>query len=183
LQSPTWLRKPPNSTPPDCKQHKKSRPDVQPSYYAHNILPTTLTLHDINDVEAFAERAVQRCGLTEYGYLDREDLLADCITFIWELSQNGKYNPALGSFSHTAGARLNHFIVNWKRSQYRTRWVFKDRIHERTPPTFTTLDNRPEHPHNPEPLDAAGSELQDLLGLQRTRDRNHPPPPTTHHPT
>jgi hypothetical protein len=146
------------------------------------VLQQRLTLHDIRDVEAFADHAIQRSGLTEYGYLDHEDLLADCITFIWELSQNGKYNPELGTFSHTAGARLNRFIVDWKRGNYRTRWVFKDRIHERTPPTFTTLDNRPEHPHTIEPLDTEGSELQDLLGLHRTRNRNHPPPPPAHHP-
>lgn len=126
-----------------------------------------MKLLDIADLEAFCERAIQRSGITEFGYLDHDDLLAELVAFCWELSAD--YDPDRSKFSTYAGNCVYTFIVNWKRSQFRTRWVFKDRIYERPRPVFVGLDHRPDEADASQSLDFAASGLSDLLGLQRTR--------------
>src|SRR4051794_31232370 len=102
------------------------------------LLSHRYELHDIRDVEAFCERAIQRSGITEFGYLDREDLLAELVCFCWEIES--VFDPDRASFSTYATHRLRRFIVDWKRSGYRTRWVFKDRVYERPKPELVSYE-------------------------------------------
>jgi DNA-directed RNA polymerase specialized sigma24 family protein len=103
------------------------------------VLNQRFPLHDIRDVEAFCEGAISRSRITEFGYLDHDDLLSELIAFCWQLSE--RYDKSRASFSSFAGTCLYNFIIEWKRSDFRTRWTFGDgRVYERTKPVFVEYD-------------------------------------------
>lgn len=101
-------------------------------------LPEGLPREQQIDVESFCQAAIRRSGLTEYGYLDSDDLLAELIAFCWQISSD--FDPKRASFSTFAGGRIKRFIIDWKRSDYRTRWVFKGRIYERPRPELVSYE-------------------------------------------
>jgi hypothetical protein len=103
------------------------------------MLNGKLVLFDIRNVEAFCEEAITKSGVHEFGYLDHDDLLSELVEFCWEIS--GGYDPAKASFSTYATHRTRRFIVDWKRGQFRTRWVFRDHTYERPRPSFVPYDS------------------------------------------
>ena len=108
------------------------------------MLNGRLRLHDINDVEAFCARIVERTNPT-LSHHDREDLLAYLITTTWELS--AKHQPTLGEFSKWVGYKLSQRTVDWSRQRNgRTTWKFKGHTHHRPRPTIVSIQLL-EHQH------------------------------------
>jgi DNA-directed RNA polymerase specialized sigma24 family protein len=110
------------------------------------VLHGTLSLHGINDVEAFVVAIVQRSRL-ELSHYDREDLVAHLVATAWQLSLgydhgDPRYPPR---FSVYVTPILRNRVVDWQRQRFgRTRWVFKDRVVERKLPQLVSFDD-PEH--------------------------------------
>ena len=106
------------------------------------MLTGKLSLHGIDDVEAFAAAIVNRSRL-ELNHHDREDLACYLVETAWELSlkyQRGdpKYPPR---FSVYAAPILRNRVVDWQRKRFgRTRWVFHDRVHMRPGVELVSLD-------------------------------------------
>lgn len=133
------------------------------------LLNGTLSLHDIEDVEAFCIWIMEsRNGLAPH---ESEDCLAYLVASAWELSL--VYEYSLGTFATFARTGLRRRLADWYRQRNgRTVWKFKDQVYERKLPSFTTLEHRPDEPYDGQLGDADGSCLQDLLGLQRGRGCN-----------
>ena len=132
------------------------------------MLAGKLSLHDIEDVEAFcigifAPRAASIPSS------DHEDAIAYLIETAWELSTN--YDPSgMRRFSVWAGFVLRQRFIDWKRSQYgRTRWSSPGYVYERPRPSFVPLESRPDGPVDGFLGDAYTGRVSDVLGLQRAR--------------
>jgi hypothetical protein len=124
--------------------------------------------HDIRDPVAFcAQYAKQR----DLDYHQRERLVQFLLIALWQLAN--VYRPGgTITFSTFAGHKLPGRIIDWERSAEeggRTKWVFSSYTYERTLPEFT--EYRPEEADTGRAMDTEGSDLQDLLGLDRARDR------------
>ena len=118
------------------------------------MLTGTLSLHEIDDVEAFTLAIVQRSRL-ELSHHDREDLVAYLLTECWRLSL--RFEPGGISFSTYAGTTLRGRLVDWQRKRFgRTRYVFSDRVLERKLPELVSLDAD----------DSNGDPLGDNLGTR-----------------
>lgn len=105
------------------------------------MLNGTLTLHDIQDVEAFAAAILHRRGLTP-----TEDLLAYLVEEAWKLSR--RYDPRTGSrFSAWAKLTLERRLIDIARQH-------DDHRYSSRRPTLVHLDD---------PLAASlpGSDLDD----------------------
>jgi DNA-directed RNA polymerase specialized sigma24 family protein len=140
------------------------RPSCRP------MLSGTFSLHGIEDVEAFCASFLQRSKLEPPPPWTTEDFLADLVSYVWELSISGDYDPSRGSFSTFARTKLYGEAVNWiRRKKGRTKWQFKDRVHERRLPSFIALDDRPEQADPASTVDAGSDRLSDLSGLFGTR--------------
>jgi hypothetical protein len=111
---------------------------------SERLLPRQWRLHDIDDVEAFCRRVLERAGSRLYAD-EAEDALAYLISECWVLSS--AYDPERGaSFATFAYRALSRRLVDRARSKYRTRWVFKDRVYERPRPDLLSLNAlNPEH--------------------------------------
>lgn len=98
------------------------------------MLNGKLVLFDVQDAEAFAAAAIHRTARKEsMGWPEwkREELLADSVSHLWELST--RYDPAIGTFRGYANQRLVWFVVDWiRKREGRTRFKFsKDATHIR----------------------------------------------------
>ena len=133
------------------------------------MLNGSLSLHDIADVESFCSRVVDKRGVTDFGYLDRDDLVLDLIVYVWRLSE--QFDRRRGTaFSKFVSFALSRYIVDWKRATHgRDTWQFRDRTYHRPLPSFVSLEHRPDEPDYGELDHADAGGLQDLLGLQRAR--------------
>lgn len=138
-----------------------------------------LSLHGIDDVEAFAGAIVQRSWL-ELSHHDREDLHAYLVAECWRLSlRYERGDPQFPPrFSVYATPILRNRVVDWQRKRFgRTRWTFKDQVIERKLPQLVSLDaDDPERDRLVDRLGAgAGDSAADwdeaLGGLVGERDR------------
>lgn len=102
------------------------------------LLNAKYSLLEIDDVEAFTGRIVQRSGL-RLSVQDQEELHTYLIESAWELSF--KHNPERGPFRSWLGYALRRRVVDWQRSRFgRTRWKFAGRVYERERPQLVSLD-------------------------------------------
>ena len=63
---------------------------------------------------------------------------------------------------------LKRRLIDWRRSRMGlTRWQFRDRVYERTLPSFHPLTDRPDGPDHGILADVERDRLPDVLGLQR----------------
>ena len=108
------------------------------------MLNGRLTLHEIDDVEAFCRRVVDAHLSSTRTHLrrdDADDLLAYTIELAWEISQ--RFDKTCGvSFSTYAYRLLRVRCVDWMRQRYgRTKWTFGDgTVHTRERPEALSLD-------------------------------------------
>jgi len=130
------------------------------------MLSGKLALHDLADTEGLCAHVIQRSSLN-LSYHEHEDLLTYLVETAWELSLT--YRPGAGPFSAYAAVRLRQRCTDWKRSQGRTRWQFSNRTYERTLPSFTTLDDRPDGSDPSSTVDVDRVRELDLRRLLGTR--------------
>jgi DNA-directed RNA polymerase specialized sigma24 family protein len=91
-------------------------------------------LHDVEDARALVASIVRRSELT-LTREDREDLEQTLLIAVWQLALD--FDPGSGRpFGPLAAAVLRRRIVDFQRSQFRTKWVFRDRVHTRQRPQF-----------------------------------------------
>jgi hypothetical protein len=151
------------------------------------MLNGTLRLHDVDDVEAAANRVVEDWLRQKRAYLrdhDREDLIAYIVGIAWELSLT--YDPNRGwSFSKLLYQRGSLRIVDWYRARFQDLRADK-------PALPLSLDA----PTNNDAADGPGPLLIDTLAAQpaqgdlaadldsdslirwlRTNRNSSPPPP------
>lgn len=135
------------------------------------MLAGKLTLHEIDDAEAFCIAIVQRSGL-ELTYYSREDLTSYLIEECWILST--RYDGSQGSsFAAWAKLTLTRRVIDWQRSRNgRTRWQFAGRTYDRVIPALVPLEHRPEQADTSGAMDTAASGVQAVLGLERARGRS-----------
>ena len=99
------------------------------------LLSSRFELFDIDDVERFASRIVERSRL-ELSYHDREDLLASLIFECWRCAND--YDPSRAAFSTFATYKLRAAVVTWLRTSNercgrtgfvggRTIWKYKNK--------------------------------------------------------
>lgn len=130
------------------------------------MLNGTLTLHDIQDVEAFCTTILDKRGLHDHP--DHDDILAYLIATTWELSTT--YEPHLASFSTYAGTALRNRLTDRARSTGRTIWKFRNRTYTRTLPTIVPLDDATREAHTTPSRDpAADRDTDHLVRLLRER--------------
>lgn len=90
------------------------------------MLNGKLSLYDVDDGEAFARQVITRFASKEcFGWSEwkREELLADCIAHLWELSL--RFDPERGNFAGYARRFLRFYIIDWIRAKEgRTRFAF-----------------------------------------------------------
>jgi hypothetical protein len=114
-----------------------------------------LTLHDVDDAEAFVGAIVSRCGFA-LSHHEREDLSAYLVASAWELSLrydrgDPQYSPR---FALYAKGILGRRAVDWNRKRLgRTVWKFKDRTYERPRRELVDIDA----PHIRELVDAVAT--------------------------
>jgi DNA-directed RNA polymerase specialized sigma24 family protein len=98
-----------------------------------------LALHDVRDARALVAFVVSRSGI-ELSREDREDLEQSLLLAVWQL--HCEFDPTTGrSFAPFATAVLRRRLVDYQRSQFRTKWVFRDRVHIRERPKFVEFDD------------------------------------------
>jgi DNA-directed RNA polymerase specialized sigma24 family protein len=103
------------------------------------MLSSTLTLHDVRDVESLCARVVERSGV-ELRSHERDDLMAYLVSECWVLSR--RYEAGGIKFSTWATTTLKLRAIDWVRKERgRTRWQFTGRVHERKQPALLSLDN------------------------------------------
>jgi hypothetical protein len=137
---------------------------LNPAYL--NLLHARYSLHDIRDVEALCHEIVNRSDL-DLSHHERESLVAYLISECWLLSQ--RYENGRGStkaFSGWATTNLRLRVTDWQRKEFgRTKWIFKDRVHERPRPVVHSLDADGAERNLLESSLAAGSVDDGALGL------------------
>ncbi len=91
-----------------------------------SLLNGRLELWDIDDAERFARHVIERTARRDaLGWPEwkREELLADSVAHLWELSI--RYKPEIGTFSGYAGRFLRFYIIDWIRyREGRTKFKF-----------------------------------------------------------
>jgi hypothetical protein len=103
------------------------------------LLGAVLSLHDVADVEALAERALRE-QLRSLGARLRPEQREDCLTYLigaaWELSE--RYDERRGRFSTFLYRTLRLRTVDWYRLEFgRTVWRHADYVYERERPLFS----------------------------------------------
>jgi hypothetical protein len=139
------------------------------------VLNSKLSLHGIDDVEAFTA-GIARHSHFELSYHDRQELHAYLITECWKLSL--QYQPGIirGGFQLWAGTTLRRRLIDWERQRFgRTKWQFGDRTYERPRTEIVSLDD-PERDQLRDALGAGTGDLEaswdeTLRGLHTGRDR------------
>ena len=133
------------------------------------MLNGELRLHGVDGerlAAAVMQEAVGRRALREH---QREELLAELISYTWELSL--RYDPdqdharARGrrpGFDGWATYWLRFRVIDWiRKTEGRTRWAFSDHTYERSIPTVGSLDGLDEVVR-PSSLDAEAHSDADL---------------------
>jgi DNA-directed RNA polymerase specialized sigma24 family protein len=107
------------------------------------VLNGRLALFDVDDTEKLAARALadqlrsMGASLREH---ERDDALAYLIATLWEASL--KYDRTrCSSFGRYAYQLSRRRTVDFIRQRGRTRWQFKDRVHERPATELVSLDD------------------------------------------
>lgn len=126
------------------------------------LLNGKLELLGIDDVEQFCGFVVQRSGLRLSAH-DQEELTVWLIEECWRLSL--RYQAGGITFSTWARHTLSRRVVDWQRSRYCTRWVFKGHVHERPRPQLVSLDADDEERDRVESSFAASSVDGDTSGF------------------
>jgi DNA-directed RNA polymerase specialized sigma24 family protein len=136
-----------------------------------SLLGRTWRLHDVEDVEALACKALDDTLRKGGAYL-RPDQRDDCLAFLlataWELSE--RWEPGRGgvSFATYCYRTLRLRVVDWHRQEYgRTRWKFAHGTHVRDRPDVLSLDA--DHPGR-DRLDASLSSREGDLADDRSPD-------------
>lgn len=104
---------------------------------AQRLLGAVWKLGDVADVESLAWKALDASGLS---FDDADDAIAhafECVIKAWP-----KWNPAKASASTFLYSVCRFGFVDYQRkTRGRTKWSFAGgRVHERTLPTFVSLD-------------------------------------------
>jgi DNA-directed RNA polymerase specialized sigma subunit len=98
-----------------------------------------LRLHDVDDAQRVVSTIVTRSGL-HLSYHDREELEQHLLAQMWELHL--RYDASRGiSFGAWAVTTLRKRVVDYQRSRFRTKWVFRDRVHVRERPQFVEFND------------------------------------------
>ena len=122
------------------------------------MLNGILSLHDIRDTEAFAQRIIQRSPLRITGD-QHEDALTYLIEEVWILSL--RWNPQRSeSFARYAGHLAGLRLVDWHRQRNGQHYRSGN-----TPPHHTPLDRA----HTGSDLDPATDSPTHLMRLLRNR--------------
>lgn len=89
------------------------------------MLNGKLELHGL-DAEEFSLRAIRRAAgrdALSWSEWKREELLADTVSYLWELSV--RYDETIGTFGGYANRHLAWFIIDWiRKREGRTRFQF-----------------------------------------------------------
>lgn len=99
--------------------------------------------YDIKDPDAFVAKITVRHG-GSLTYHQRERLHQFLLIALWELSKTYRPNGRKPNFSGHAGTILPRRVTDWRRTAEeggRTRWQFRDSVHERVIPTFVSIDD------------------------------------------
>src|SRR5262245_22704083 len=129
------------------------------------MLRGRLSLHDIDDVEAYCVYLINRQRRGGYAGHDYEDLLAYLIGEVWRLSL--RYDKSRGSSFRNFVARYQP-VNNWERKHFgRTVWRSPSYTYVRERPTLVPLDDCHDLADPAGALDPATDRLSDLLGIQR----------------
>jgi DNA-directed RNA polymerase specialized sigma24 family protein len=108
-----------------------------------SLLGSVFTLHDADDVEKLARRALEDALRASGAHLrahEHADAVAFLIAECWRISID--FDPSRGlSFSTYAFRTLRRRYVDFLRQEHRTVWKFKDRTHTRVRPTFVPIDS------------------------------------------
>jgi DNA-directed RNA polymerase specialized sigma24 family protein len=140
------------------------------------VLAGKLTLHDVDDAEAFVGAIASRSGL-HLNFHEFEDLVVYLVETAWELSL--RYEPGGISFSSWAGTTLRLRVIDWRRQRDgRTKWQFANgMVHERPRPAVVSLDDGnsdsdfPGNVSRRRGSDPAASGDTDLARLVKERSR------------
>lgn len=94
------------------------------------IYGAVIRLHDIEDVEELCQAAANR-AMPGLPYHEFEDLVRFLVERVWWSST--RYDTAWSSsFEATVRPQLRNRCIDWfRQTRGRTRWQFKDHIHER----------------------------------------------------
>jgi hypothetical protein len=156
------------------------------------MLNGKLELPGIRDPEAFCARIIEGSHL-ELSFHDREDLLAELIGTLWELSLDERFDPNRGSFSTFVQPKLRKHVVSWLRRPNertgrtgfvagRTKWQFsridpatgKPKVHIRELPKFHSIDDQPGIVDDYGQMEAGSDRLPSTGRLFGTGDSEDP---------
>jgi hypothetical protein len=156
------------------------------------MLNGKIELHGIKDPEAFCARVIEGSHL-KLSHHDKEDLLAELLEVLWELSVNEQFDPTRGSFSTYAQPRLRRQVGAWLRRPNertgrtgfiggRTKWRFakldpatgKPKVHTRELPKFHSIDDQPGIVDEYGPMEAGSDRLPSTGRLFGTGDSEDP---------
>jgi RNA polymerase sigma factor (sigma-70 family) len=129
-----------------------------------SLLSRPYGLHDCDDLEALAERALRaqlRSMRAHLGAHDFEDAVAYLVAVCWEASLKFDHERS-ASFEKYAYALARRRTIDWLRKHRgRSRWVFKDHTYERERPQVFSLTDRDSESQLVGPL---GSRMLDFGG-------------------
>jgi DNA-directed RNA polymerase specialized sigma24 family protein len=131
------------------------------------VPPTgALEFHNVADASAFVWAIVRKTG-RELDYHDAEDLHQYLFVELWRLSV--RYVPGGADFDGWAAKILKLRVVDWERQRNgRTKWAFKDHVHERARPALVPLDDAAmggaDPPRSSDPADDCASNLMRVFG-------------------
>ena len=125
------------------------------------VLNETLALHDVQDVERFANRIAHDALGASLRAHERDDLIAYLVAELWRASLS--YDSARASSFSTHAYQLGRRrVIDWLRQERgRTRWKFSSGQHERERPDILSLD-APDGDQLAGPL--AGGEVECEIG-------------------
>jgi hypothetical protein len=110
-----------------------------------SLLGRQWTLREVADVEAFA-RCILEAKLERRGALLRPDLYEEAVACLLEVAfrADRSYDATYGgSFEQYLGWKISNGVVDFYRRELgRTRWQFRDFLHERERPNVISLDDQ-----------------------------------------
>ena len=109
-----------------------------------SLLGRPWRLREVADVEGLA-RAILERQLGKLGARLRPDLHDEALCFLLEAAVRAdrSYDPSRGAWEPFLRWKLQTGVVDFYRREFgRTRWAFRDFVHERTIPDLLSLDYR-----------------------------------------
>jgi hypothetical protein len=146
----------------------RRQPSVREPIQDHGpIIAGPWALHNVEDVERFAARIVERKRLDWLQPHERTDLLTFLIETTWELSE--RYEPIGYEFSQWARPTLDKRVTDWLRKEFFDARYFSE------PPELVSLDDS-EHDDLGAALTGSGVDdgsyrLADQLRALKARSR------------